>query len=48
MKSVKVKSVKEKTLFDVYRALAKKGFNMPVITMVSDGDVITYLKSIKL
>lgn len=36
------------TLFEIYRKQASKGFNYPTITMCSDGDVITYLKSIKL
>lgn len=37
-----------KTLFDIYRKQAAKAFNMPTIRLCSDGDVITYLKHIKL
>jgi hypothetical protein len=37
-----------KTLFDVYRKQAAKAFNMPTVRLCSDGDVATYLKSIKL
>ena len=43
---MKTKVKKETTLFDVYRNQASKGFNYPTIEMCSDGDVITYLKSI--
>ena len=44
---MKTKVKKETNLFDVYRNQASKGFNYPMIEMCSDGDVITYLKSIK-
>ena len=37
-----------KTLFDIYRKQAAKAFNMPSIKLCSDGDVITYLRNIKL
>jgi hypothetical protein len=37
-----------KTLFEIYRKQASKAFNYPSITLCSDGDVITYLKSISL
>jgi hypothetical protein len=37
-----------KTLFDIYRKQASKAFNYPSIKLCSDGDVITYLKSINL
>ena len=37
-----------KTLFDIYRKQAARAFNMPSINLCSDGDVITYLKNIKL
>jgi hypothetical protein len=37
-----------KTLFDIYRKQAAKAFNYPSIKLCSDGDVITYLKDIKL
>jgi hypothetical protein len=37
-----------KTLFDIYRKQAAKAFNMPTVRLCSDGDVLTYLKSIKL
>ncbi len=39
---------KEATLFEIYRRQASKGFNYPTVKMCSDGDVITYLKTIKL
>lgn len=39
---------KDVTLFDIFRKQASKGFNYPAIKMCSDGDVCTYLKSIKM
>lgn len=42
------KTKKETTLYNVYKRQASKGFNYPTITMCSDGDIITYLKSIRL
>jgi len=45
---MKTKVKKEVTLFDIYRKQASKGFNYPTIKMCSDGDVITYLRSIKM
>ena len=38
---------KEKTLYDIYGKQTAKGFNYPKLDMVSDGDIATYLKSIK-
>lgn len=39
---------KETSLFQVYRKLASNAFNYPSIKLCSDGDVLTYLKKIKL
>ena len=36
------------TLFDLFKKQATKGFNYPTIKMCSDGDVCTFLKSVKL
>ena len=44
-----MKKEKQKaTLFDLFRKQASKGFNYPTIKMCSDGDVVTYLRSIKI
>jgi len=48
MAKTKQKAVKQITLFDIYRKQASKGFNYPTVKMCSDGDVITYLRSVKL
>jgi len=37
-----------KTLFETYRKLAAKEFNMPSVKLCSDADIITYLKKTKL
>jgi hypothetical protein len=44
----KVKSKPSITLYSVYRKQTAIGFNMPTVNLVSDGDICTYLKSIKL
>jgi hypothetical protein len=46
MKTKKTK--KQMSLYDIYKKLASKGFNYPSIKLCSDGDICTYLKSIKL
>lgn len=40
------KTIKQKTLFDIYRKQASKSFNYPTIKMCSDGDVCSYLRSV--
>ena len=37
-----------KTLFNIYRKQAARAFNMTSVKLCSDGDVVTYLKHIKL
>jgi hypothetical protein len=37
-----------KTLFDIFRKQASKAFNYPTTKMCSDGDVLIYLKAIKI
>ena len=34
-------------LYDLFKEQATKGFNYPTITMCSDGDIITFLKYVK-
>jgi hypothetical protein len=36
----------KKSLYDVFKIEAVKGFNYPTKKMCSDGDICTYLKSI--
>ena len=38
----------KKNLYDIYRKQTQKAFNMPTVKLVSDGDICTYLKQIKL
>ena len=45
---MKNKSKNQPTLYNIYRKQTAKAFNMPTVKLVSDGDVCTYLKSIKL
>ena len=45
---MKTKKHREVTLFDLFKKQAVKGFNYPTIKMCSDGDVCTFLKSVKL
>jgi hypothetical protein len=37
-----------KTLFEIYRKQASIAYNYPSVKLCSDGDVINYLRSIKL
>jgi len=48
MAKTKQKVKKQTTLFDIYKKQASNRFNYPTVKMCSDGDVCTYLKSIKL
>jgi hypothetical protein len=48
MGKTKKKEVKQTTLFDIYRKQASNAFNYPTVKMCSDGDICTYLRSIKL
>jgi hypothetical protein len=37
----------QQSLYDYYRERTRKAFNFPSIKMVSDGDILTFLKAIK-
>ena len=38
------KNSKQTSLYDVVKKLTQKKFDMPSVKLVSDGDVITFLK----
>ncbi len=43
-----MKTKKQKTLYDLYRKFTAQAFNYPTVKLVSNGDIITYLESVKL
>ncbi len=43
-----MKTTRKVTLFDLFKKQATKGFNYHTTKMCSDGDVCTFLKSVKL